>query len=356
MNKTKTKRTASPLTNEERLIRKRYIGATFVTCVVLALVGGAIHVVKLGANRMAELKSSAAFDLNNEHERIQAAGEALFHNQQHEHRALHNVTYTMEQAEGSLPDKQWVELEKVVVVPAGEFVMGTDNLKTDAQNRPAHKVFLDTFAIDKYPVTNAQYAQFVAQTDRRVPLHWKGGKFKPEEVLHPVTMVTWFDAKAYCAWAGKRLPKEAEWEKAARGTDERRWPWGNVMDTKRLNNYYNVGKTTSVFTYKNGVSPYGAFDMAGNVQEWVFDSFERYKGSDAPSIIFVAKKQVASDDKEDRKAKMGKFINTDKKYKVMRGGSWKGDPFSASSYHRGYAWPNSTSDFFGFRCASDVKS
>lgn len=356
MNNMKTKRIpSSSLSKEEIAVRKRYIGATFVTCVVLALVGGTIHVVQLGANRMAELKASGGYDREDPTKNIRAAGEDLFRNQQHEHKATHKITYTLDEAAALLPSKQWAVLEEAVTVPAGEFDMGTDNLKTDAQNRPAHTVYVPEFYIDKYPTTNAQYAQFVAQTDRRVPLNWVEGKFKPDKVLHPVTMVTWFDAKAYCEWAGKRLPTEAEWEKAARGNDGRRWPWGDVMDTKRLNNYYNVGKTTSVFTYDNGVSPYGVYDMAGNVQEWVFDSFEKYKDSDAPSVIFSAKKVVPSKDKEDRKAKMGSFINTDKKYKVMRGGSWKGDPFSASSYHRGYAWPNSTSDFFGFRCARDVQ-
>jgi len=343
------------LTKEEIAIRKRYIGATLVSCIVLALIGGTIHVVQLGSQRMAELKASASFDLADEAKHIMAAGEALFANQWHEHDVTHQMTYTMDEAKGLLPSKQWGILETTVEVAEGEFVMGTDNIKADAQDQPAHTVFLKTYAIDKYPITNAQYAQFVAQTERRVPLNWSDGKFKPYEVLHPVTMVTWFDAIDYCSWVGKRIPTEAEWEKAARGTDERRWPWGNVMDTKRLNNYYNVGRTTSVFTYENGASPYGAMDMAGNVQEWVFDSFEKYTGSKAPEIMFVAKKAVVSDDREDKRAKMGRFVNTNKKYKVMRGGSWKGDPFSSSSYHRGYAWPNSTSDFFGFRCVSDVQ-
>lgn len=342
------------LSKEDIAIRKRYIGATFVTCIVVALVGGTIHVVQLGANRMTELRNNAGYDLVDEHKHIRAAGEDLFKNQWHEHDVTHQNRYTMEEITGLLPSKQWQELESKITVPEGTFEMGTDNLKADAQNRPAHNVFLPTYQIDKYPVTNAQYAQFVAQTERRVPLSWPDGKFKIKEILHPVVMVTWFDAKAYCGWVNKRLPTEAEWEKAARGDDARRWPWGNVIDTLRLNNYYNVGSTTSVFKYDNGLSPYGAYDMAGNVQEWVLDSFEKYSESKAPAVIFIAKVAVASDAPEDKRAKMGRIVNTDKKYKVMRGGSWKGDPFSSSSYHRGYAWPNSTSDFFGFRCASDV--
>ncbi|MDH5256386.1 MAG: SUMF1/EgtB/PvdO family nonheme iron enzyme, partial [Gammaproteobacteria bacterium] len=112
---------------------------------------------------------------------------------------------------------------------------------------------------------------------------------------------------------------------------------------------------TAVNTYGDGVSPYGVYDMAGNVMQWIDEEFNPYPKSDASEQIFVGKKQVVSDSKDDRKKKLAKFVETDKKYKVMRGGSWKGDPFSTSSYHRGYSWPNMTSDFYGFRCAKDVE-
>ncbi len=343
------------LTPEQIAIRKRYIGATFVTCVVLALVGGTIHVLELGASRMQQMRDLAGFDLQDEDKRIRAAGEDLFRNEFHERGVTHTVTYTVEEAEGLLPVNEWKRLESMAKIPAGEFVMGTDNLKTDAQNRPAHKVNLPAYEIDVYPVTNAQYARFVAETGHRVPLNWAKGRFNPELAMHPVTMISWFDARDYCEWAGKRLPTEAEWEKAARGTDGRRWPWGNVMDVQKLNTYYSVGSTTPVNAFPEGVSPYGVYDMAGNVQEWVADNFEPYKNTDAPQIVFKGKKAVASTDKEDQKKKIAKFVETDEKYKVMRGGSWKGDPFSTSSYHRSYSWPNLTSDFYGFRCAKDAE-
>ena len=351
--KVTTKR--SSLTKEEIAIRKRYIGATFITCIVIALVSGSIHVVQLGANRMQELRDNSGYDLKDESKKIRAAGEDLFLNVFHERGVTHTITYTMDEAEGLLPTKQWVEVESMVTIPAGTFMMGTNSLKSDAQNRPAHDVNLPEFAIDKYLVTNSQYARFVAQTGHRVPLNWSNGKFPAEKVMHPVTMVSWFDSVEYCGWMKKRLPTEAEWEKAARGTDERRWPWGNVMDTQRLNTYYNVGATTAVNTYGDGVSPYGVYDMAGNVMQWIDEEFNPYPKSDASEQIFVGKKQVVSDSKDDRKKKLAKFVETDKKYKVMRGGSWKGDPFSTSSYHRGYSWPNMTSDFYGFRCAKDVE-
>ncbi|MEQ1743021.1 MAG: formylglycine-generating enzyme family protein, partial [Candidatus Nitrotoga sp.] len=215
------------------------------------------------------------------------------------------------------------------------------------QNRPQHTVKIPAFWVDKYPVTNAQYAKFVVATSHRPPLNWKNGKIPSGEALRPVTMVSWYDAAAYAKWAGKRLPSEAEWEKSGRGTDGRRWPWGNKMEPERLNTYYNVGSTTNVNAYPNGVSPYGVMDMAGNVNEWTADDFAPYPGSDAPSDLFKGKIVQATNTKE------VELVPTGGKYKVLRGGSWKGDPFSSSVFHRNFAFANYASDFFGFRCASN---
>jgi len=125
------------------------------------------------------------------------------------------------------------------------------------------------------------------------------------------------------------------------------------MDPKRLNTYYNMGSATNVDTYKSGVSPYGVFDMAGNVSEWVEDDFLPYAGTDAPADIFQGKvAQVVT--AEDRAMKLSEQIAVNQHYKVLRGGSWKSDPFSTASYHRSYDWPNYASDFFGFRCATDA--
>lgn len=344
-----------PISSHDLTVRKRFIGATFVTCMVLALVFGTIHVVSIGSNRMDEMRAQAGYDLKDEHKKIRAAGEQFFREVFHEHGVTDSLKYTIEEVHGMLPVIEWQRLETMIEIPEGEFTMGTDNMKTDAQNRPAHTVYLPTYYIDQYPVTYVQYARFVAETERRAPLNWESGKFDPPRTFHPVTMVSWFDARDYCTWAKKRLPSEAEWEKAARGTDGRRWPWGNVMDTNVVNTYYNVGSTTPVGSFLGGASPYGVLDMAGNVAQWIADDFEPYDKTDASLRVFKAKAPVVAADKEDRDKKIADFVETDLKYKVVRGGSWKGDPFSTSSFHRSYSWPNLASDFFGFRCAKDAE-
>lgn len=341
------------LSRAERAKRKRYLVATIVTCVALAMIGGSLHVIKLGASRMAEMRGKATYDLNNETSRIRAAGEEAV-------RVLGEVKlatslYRPQEAEELLTPEQWRELDSVILVPAGAFIMGTDSARADAQNHPQHKVTLPAYRIDKYPVTNAQYARFVAATGHHPPPSWGGGRIPRGQELHPVTLVSWYDAASYAKWAGKRLPTEEEWEKAARGTDGRRWPWGETMDASRLNTYYNVGNTTPVTQYPRGASPYGAMDMAGNVSEWTASDLQPYPGSDAPADLFKGKSGVASST-EDLSLKVVDLITNDKTYKAMRGGSWKSDPFSTATYHRNYSLPYYASDFFGFRCAQDVKS
>jgi formylglycine-generating enzyme required for sulfatase activity len=166
----------------------------------------------------------------------------------------------------------------LALIPAGEFLMGSD--AGYPVERPVHKVFLDAFHLDKYPVTNAQYERFVTDTGHRVPYlddpraqleNWDPEKrtYPPGRAQHPVVLVSWWDAQAYCAWAGGRLPTEAEWEKAARGgLAEKLYPWGDAIDPS-LANYDNRAGTTPIESYPaNG---YGLHDMAGNVWEWVAD-------------------------------------------------------------------------------------
>ncbi|MDE1891238.1 MAG: formylglycine-generating enzyme family protein [Betaproteobacteria bacterium] len=340
------------LSPEERRKRKRYLHATIVTCVIAVMIGSTLHVIKLGSIRMEDMRNLATYNLQDESKRIRAAGEDITLQEKHEHGHAANRGYNAAEIEQLLSREQWADVETMVKVAAGGFIMGTNLERADVQDKPQHTVTLPTYYIDKYLVTNAQYAKFVYQSHHRPPLNWKNGRIPNGEKMHPVTMVTWYDAKDYCKWDGKRLPTEAEFEKAARGQDGRRWPWGNIMDPKNVNTYYDVGSATDVGAFPTGVSPYGAMDMAGNVDEWVDSEFLPYKGSSAPSELFQGKVSV-QDNAQDQQLKISDQINVKSHYKVLRGGSWKGDPFSTSSFHRNFAFANYASDFYGFRCASD---
>jgi iron(II)-dependent oxidoreductase len=264
-------------------------------------------------------------------------------------------TYALSEVKIMLAESQWQEIDTMVEIPSGEFTMGTNYERADVQDQPEHSVQLPAYYIDKYPVTNAQYARFVVNSKHRPPLDWENGKIPDGKILHPVTMVSWYDAKAYCEANEKRLPTEAEWEKAARGVQGNRWPWGNKMDPSRVNTYYNVGSTTEVTKYTGGVSPYGVFDLAGNVSEWTASDFNPYAGSGAPSGLFQPK-QVKAQTPKDRAMKVADLVPVKGvAYKVRRGGSWKSDPFATSAYHRNYSLPHYASDFFGFRCVKDAQ-
>lgn len=342
------------LTEQQRLVRKRYLIATLVTCIAAAMVFGALHVVKLGSNRMNDMRARASYDLEDEHKRIRAAGEDIYLQQKHESQEKADKTYALTEVASLISPEQWQEIETMIEIPAGVFVMGTNSERTDIQNRPEHVVELGAYLIDKYPTTNIEYAKYISQTKYRPPLDWKNGQIPENKYLHPVTMVSWFDAKNYCEFLGKRLPTEAEWEKAARGPKGNRWPWGNKMSTENLNTYYNVGSTTSVTRYDSGKSYYGVYDMAGNVSEWTANEFLPYEGSTAPRGLFAPKTLVAKTP-EDSAMNIGEFVELkDRVFRVRRGGSWKSDPFSTSSYHRNYSMPHYASDFFGFRCVKDL--
>jgi iron(II)-dependent oxidoreductase len=338
---------------KEREKRQRYLAATVITCIAAAMVFGVLHVVKLGANRMADMKSRATYDLAEMGDHVRAAGEDIARHRDHESKQRAEKVYAWNELEALLSKEQWADLSAMILIPEGPFLMGSDSERSDSYNRPQHKVVLPSYEIDKYPVTHAEYARFVVSTKHRPPLDWADGAIPDEKYLYPVTMVTWYDANDYCKWEGKRLPSEAEWEKAARGTDGRRWPWGNTMDPNKLNTYYHVGSSSKVMTYSAGVSPYGVFDRAGNVSEWTASDFGPYQGSTASADTFQPKK-VKATTPDDRSMKVADLVPVEGVYKVRRGGSWKSDPFSTATYHRNFSMPYYASDFFGFRCAKDV--
>jgi formylglycine-generating enzyme required for sulfatase activity len=181
----------------------------------------------------------------------------------------------------------WLEPE-LILIPAGRFMMGSDKSQDPGaydNELPQHQVYVGNFYIAKYPVTNAEYRRFVDTTGHRKPYHWESEDLKSfRGADQPVVDVTWRDANAYCNWlsgmTGKsyRLPTEAEWEKAARGTDGRIYPWGNLWDAKRCNcRESGPGHTTPVGRYSpRGDSPYGCVDMAGNVWEWTSSVYKSY--------------------------------------------------------------------------------
>ena len=214
-----------------------------------------------------------------------------------------------------------------VHVPAGEFEMGSTTGDNDEQ--PVHRVYLDEYWIGQTEVTNAQYALCVSAGGCTAPSNsrWQDSDYRD----HPVTHVDWNQARAYCAWAGVRLPTEAEWEKAARGTDGRIYPWGNSAPDDRFANYGNIiDGTTPVGNYPEGASPYGALDMAGNVWEWVNDWYDSDYYSQSPSENPQGPATGES--------------------RVLRGGSWDNyDSFVRSAFRFKYV-PVDWGRYYGFRC------
>ena len=239
--------------------------------------------------------------------------------------------------EQTAPDHLPFEPE-MILIRAGDFLMGSDPGKDkDAQDdeQPQHTLYLPDYYMAVTPVTNAQYAEFVRDAGLVAPPgHWRKGKPPPDELEHPVADISWRDALAYCEWLADitekpyRLPSEAEWEKAARGTDGRIYPWGNRWYPKWCNSSeHGPGDTMPVGTYPRGASPYGLLDMAGNVWEWCRSLHKKYRYD-------------AGDGREDLEASGPR---------VMRGGSFYGGRFDARCAFRfGYP-PDFSLNNSGFR-------
>lgn len=264
----------------------------------------------------------------------------------------------------------------MVYVPYGTFTMGIDKEKktvakkqtaydrrmSTPQSReafhdegPAHRVTLDAYLIDKYEVSNKNFGEFIKTTGHPAPAYWDDPRLNKEE--QPVVGVNWQDAKAYCEWNGKRLPTEAEWEKAARGPEGNVYPWGNEFDPKKANYGKLQDATVPATSHSEGASYYGVHHMAGNVFEWVADWYDpayytKVKGQDIAN--------PAGPDKPIWLGGTGTYADrlTVGEKRVIRGGSWIAPQASLRTTHRFWNHPlnNSYGVGLGFRCAMTAPS
>ena len=213
-----------------------------------------------------------------------------------------------------------------VYIPGGPFILGSDTGLED--ETPRQESVLSGYNIDIYAVTNAEYKEFVDAVGHTPPRNWNEGTYADGMDDHPAIWVTWHDAEAYCHWAGKRLPTELEWEKAARGEDGRTYPWGDAFDQTKCNSQESGEKgTVPVGSYADGVSLFGAYDMAGNVWEWTVDWYQGYRGT-----LY----------------ELSRYGET---FKVLRGGSWFDAQDAVRATVRKSFDPNQGFSTIGFRCA-----
>jgi iron(II)-dependent oxidoreductase len=297
---------------------------------------------------------------------------------QHEHQHDETMLATLQLMEGTgyrplappPPGGGLAPRPAEVLIPGGPFSMGTDDTNWTLDNeRPAHLVDVDPFWIDTTPVTNGAYAEFITDSGYDQPQWWSpvGWAWRQEAGLErplfwtedsqgwgrnrfgwiealppdePVQHVCWYEADAYARWAGKRLPTEAEWEKAASWSPEggkRRWPWGQEFPTIEL---ANLGQRhfgpAPVGAYPRGVSAWGAHQMVGDVWEWTSSDFGGY-----PGFVAFPYREYSE-----------VFFGSE--YKVLRGGSWATDPLALRTTFRNWDYPIRRQIFAGFRCGRDA--
>ena len=253
----------------------------------------------------------------------------------------------------------------MVFIPAGEFLMGSSDEKASDSEKPVHTVYLDAFYMDKYPVTNEQFKAFLDENSQwrkpqlfknYIPTGYHDGAYLRDwdktdypngEDKHSVTKVGWYAAMAYAQWVGKRLPTEAEWEKAAHGGLERRtYPWGNSVDMSQANYFYNVGGTTPVGHYpENG---YDLHDMSGNVWEWCLDAYDA-------NFYAISPRRNPFAGANTMESVINNFRSVQSP-RVLRGGSWLMDPQGVRVAYRFMGNPLDTHSAFGFRCVSRAPS
>jgi serine/threonine-protein kinase len=214
----------------------------------------------------------------------------------------------------------------MISIPGGEYMMGRND--GNEFETPAHLVKVESFFIDEKEVTNEQYAEFVRQR-RQPPKHWVDGQYASGEANLPVVNVSWYEARDYCEWRGKRLPTEEEWEFAARGKENRLYPYGNEWKPQFSNAREDgFNRPRTVGSYPDGASPFGVLDMAGNVAEWTATDYQPYPGSTA---------------------------RKDEGNKVIRGGSFNAPAKEQTATDRFFDFPQRAYDYIGFRCAKSVK-
>jgi formylglycine-generating enzyme required for sulfatase activity len=288
-------------------------------------------------------------------------------------------------------------IDDMILIPEGPFLMGSTkedidrlldldrNIETSRLDNeiPQREVFLSAYLIDKYPVTNAHYKRFVESGGYTQKIFWSEAGWQYisqsnplegdslDDIFHgehdcPVVNISWYEAEAFAKWAGKRLPTEAEWEKAARGIDGRMYPWGNEFDKTRLNcAEIKIEKPTPVMKYPQGQSVYGCFDMAGNVWEWVADWYDsqyyRCAPLRDPQGPATAEENPYFGRPEDvgisiYELKSSPASNSLSGCKVLRGGSWNGSGVvHIRCANRDYDEPIYKNDTIGFRCARSLK-
>lgn len=272
---------------------------------------------------------------------------------------------TLQHSEETVIDTATVPLhldEDMELIPAGEFEMGGSDNEAFKDEQPIHTVFVDAFYMDIYAVTNAQFKAFVDANpqwnkpeglrkflpakyhDGYLLHHWHRNNYLEIQANHPVVHVSWYAAMAYAEWVGKRLPTEAEWEKAARGgLVGKKYPWGDLIDTSKTNFGKNIGSTTPVGEYP--ANEYGLYDMSGNVWEWCLDEWDETFYTSSPRENPIVGGSIS---------RIVDYYRDSKALRLLRGGSWYNKVQNIRTAKRSAALPTYANSNIGFRCVKSI--